>query len=230
MMAGMFHYWNTPSTISSENSTIPGIEQVINSNNSYRSNKNFVSLVNISELDSPRSISFTNYVTVKDFLKPGEQKPSKAFMEVFLEAKISIYADEECKRLLLSLAEKCVVKNTLIGRKIDDNYLASVTLGFVQKQNFGELPITDSAVFRELKTEDKKEVYFSRFGTEKREWHRQTAYKLAVRHCKKIKEDFGNCAISKIVFSDSNYIRSSSKGTVKGSIKTNFEMAYIKGV
>jgi len=227
VMAGLMLH--TKESIENQNQpieySIPGLKEVINDHKSYATRKNFISLAKFDSLDAPRSIWINTSMQVRDLMKSGDKLPSSDFEEVFMETRVGIYAQEECKQLLRALAKECIVKNSIARKKSEKDYQVVIELGFVQKDEFGKIPEKDTAVFREIETEREKKVSVRSFDARKQKNFRASSYSHLVKQCATFREKFGNCAISNAKFSMSRYSWGSTSGTATARAK--FEMSFI---
>lgn len=173
---------------------------IIVSNNTMDHNRKIMSsaymaTVKQDDIDAYRNVTFSAQVPVKQLLQDGESRPEDGFEGVFAESRAVFYAQEECERLLQTMASSCqVVRAT--GKFKRDIVDISAVLKFTQKAAFGELDATTAWSFNEVQVNMTDGMVTSprQYAHKKR----LQFYRKAASECTQIKRRAGNCAITNI--------------------------------
>lgn len=163
----------------------------------------YEALSKITEPVDDRVITFNAYVKLREFLKPGEERPDADFADVFVNARASAFADGECARVLKKLASQCLVRHVNAYRvdKEDGLYNIQATLAFVQKDGLGNVEAGTRLAYREVSkglADGGKAVTVMPDDAARQ---REKFYEETVRICVKLRKAEGNCAIYRIQIS-----------------------------
>lgn len=197
---------------------IAGIEKVLNSSTDYGTKKGFIALSNFNNIAASRTINFSTVVSPVSLLNSGESLPKNDFMDVFIQARSVNYGRAECQRISGMLARDCVVTNSNVSKLNNGQYKMNITLGFVQKDDFGKVDASEKVSYQEVrKNLLNKDVY----SIEQAEIERINIYKSVVQQCDFLRKNQGNCAIYRIKINSRSY-PSQSKMTLSSQAVFSF--------
>lgn len=155
----------------------------------------YTALAQVNKFNSNRKVRFTTFVSPKNLLRPGEKMPQKSMLDLFAKTHAIYYVQEECKRLLKTLASKCKVSGSSGKVQKDGKIRISGGMNFIQKADFGSFDEKGRLAFQQIAipvTRKNKPVQISISSAEQK---RMSFYKKALRECAKIKRTEGNCAL-----------------------------------
>jgi hypothetical protein len=189
----------------------PDLEITGTSDGSYVKD-GYVAMTSLGKLNDSRVVSVESYVRLEDLLDPGEKLPERDLLSAFTTARAVRVADEECARLLETLASRCVVAYTNASPVENGLAQVGVTMKFIQKSDFGSVKADKRASYVEVDQNligggaQDKTVSLGGSGNA-----RSAIYERAVDFCAKMRSTEGNCAITNV------YIRSTP---YNGSMQT----------
>ena len=170
--------------------------QVEGTKGSSGSKPGYVALSYHHALHENRSVTVQAQVPLSDLLEPGESLPEPALLDAFAQARAARLADAECRLVDQVLAKQCVVRDS--HGDPDDDGLAriSMTLGFVQKSPFGDLPAGPRAAYVETNDPVGRPQRVSLAAAPEA---RARAYAEVADLCDRLRTAEGNCAIAHVM-------------------------------
>ena len=160
--------------------------------------RGYTALAQFNVINASRKVYFMAHVAPKKLLRPGEKLPAESLLKVFAKTHAIFYAQEECKRLLQTLASKCEVSGTTSRIEKDGVIRISGGMRFVQKTDFGSFDEKGRLAFQQIGiplTRKNRPVQLSMSSAEHK---RMSFYKKALKECSEIKRSEGNCALNYI--------------------------------
>ncbi|MEO0982420.1 MAG: hypothetical protein AAFX03_07190 [Pseudomonadota bacterium] len=154
----------------------------------------YESVSRFDDIDAPRRVDFAANILVSDLLEPGERAPTGARADAFAKARAVVYAGEECRRVLQTLARECEVARA-DGEVRDGVLQMRASLKFVQQAEFGELDKRRDYAFAPL-SEPLKTSGPRKTALRAEPAVRSALYKKAAAECAAIRRREGNCAIT----------------------------------
>jgi len=160
-----------------------------------RFKRGYLEMAKFGDIKAGRMASFSAYVRVNDLLKPGEAAPAREMLPVFAKSRAILFAQEECERLMQTLARDCAV-NSAQGRIDDGIVRIDGSLRFVQRDEFGELDPEAEWVFANVSDTLTTPTQTSSMGAGASD--RLAVYRKAAQKCAEIKRRESNCAITSV--------------------------------
>ncbi len=148
-----------------------------------------------------RSITYTERVTIDDFLAEGETAPQPEFEELWMFARASQRAmDRECPVVLETIGRACAVSTAKVEDTREDGvYNIEAVVGYLPDHALGD-----------TRVDGKRDLYRARVRLPKRggitvqpdgsDAAKRTLYQEVERACDGIRETRGNCVISELSF------------------------------
>lgn len=162
----------------------------------------YQALGSLDEFTMSRNVSYTEYVYIRDFLKPGEQLPARDLRTTFAKARAGKRAQEECRRIQGVFAKKCVVKGTSVSDIGKGYYRISAVLGFTQKDPLGSINPQRTYHYHEVKTGDARNRKSTRIVARSAAMRtRMQIYRETQKACRTLRAREGTCAIYRLSIS-----------------------------
>ncbi len=202
--------------------SIPGVEEVLNSNDEYGPRENFWSLVRTHDIDMPRRLSISTLIKPEYVAADQEALPAKEYMDIFVEQRIEKYGKAECEVLKEHLASECVLLKSRARRMRDGRYRVTFSFRYVQKDPLGEFDKSGPVTYAETEKDLTKKVDHYYANNEGTRDYRSDLYREITNECNDLRFRQSNCAITNISVRDGDLTQDAKKRQVRASFTLSY--------
>lgn len=202
--------------------SIPGVEEVLNSNDEYGPRENYWSLVRTDDIDMPRRLTISTHMKPEYVAVDQEALPAKEYLDIFVEQRIENYGKAECEILKQHLASECVLLKSNARRMRNGRYRVSFSFGFVQKDPLGEFDKSGTVTYAETEKHLTKKVDYYYANNEGTRDYRSELYREIRNECNDLKFRLSNCAITEISVHDADLTQEAAKRQVRARFMLSY--------
>lgn len=155
----------------------------------------YLQMASHDQMRAGRHVAIETLVPIRSLLEQGEAPPRGDDVKLFASSRAVLYAQEECARLVRTLAALCEVRRA-DARVNGDHVEMKLVLAFVENAPFGSIEGAPQRVY--AKTTRTFESAANNMPLSRAAAERERIYALAARGCREIRAREDNCSITEI--------------------------------